>query len=302
VPFNQSPNAYHPGAPRPLGEGKEGPSLSEMWPAAGGGSQQHRRSPEPSAAGGAGPSSSGAGGGLVRSVTQSDVSIRLVGGVTSQVTTDGGTRGAGGVTNDEQHAAQQQARFEAVVAAAVRVAAAGGGLADLQAAMEGAPGEAAPAPNGNQSAPGPAEQADVFRRVAFLLRWGFLLDDVVGDDVDVLLKYKAGVDAAAKSEAEQSAAAAGGDPAASASAAPVQRRPKAPPGELSGKESAAVARVVARCTPGAVGFYLLSVLHRLTMAALFGGFHYRQASESQVRGGFALAAAVGFVSVLLMTD
>jgi uncharacterized membrane protein YgcG len=47
-------------------------------------------------------------------------------------------------------------------------------------------------------------------------------------------------------------------------------------------DAARAARAVARCTPAVVSFYLVSTVHRLAMAVLFGGFHYRASSESQV--------------------
>ncbi len=275
------------GPGRPLGEGLEDPPaaaarptggapalLSELWPTGRG------VSPEPSTAG-----VTGVTGGLVRTVTRSDVSIRLTSaGGAAAAAGDAAAAAAAAAASQQlpadQQAAAAQQRFVATVAAALRAAAAGTAGAAPPPAFP--PRQRQPVSEMAAAALAPKKQPaeeDIYRRVGFLLKWGFLLDDVVGDEIEVMLKFKA--DATAAAAAAVAAAAGGGDGLLQQQL----EEEAAAAAEPTADKISAAARAVARCTPGAVSFYLLSALHRLAMAALFGSFHYNRTSESQVGFG-----------------
>ncbi|KIY91314.1 hypothetical protein MNEG_16650, partial [Monoraphidium neglectum] len=201
----------------------------------------------PSSTSGAGArSSAGAGGGaLERTVTRSDVSLRLMsppeGAARGGLSPRGAAAGLGGAGDQPE-----LSHFEAAVAAAIEDLRPG-----ARAARGGAHGPPAAAAAAASCSPGAAR--DVRQRVLFLARFGFLLDDVVGDEVEDLLKLTH----------------------------PRPRGPKRAAAETPAGALSAAARAVARCTPGAAGYYAVSAVHRLAMAALFGGFHYRDSSETQ---------------------
>jgi hypothetical protein len=307
-----APRARRPPPGRPLGESSEGP---------------RRPHSGASASGAAGPPAQ-----LVRALTRSDVTVRLVSGSgDGGAGTSGSSEGAGaavgaaaGLVLGVPAAAAAAApppkrRLEAAVAEALRAAGSGAAARAAAAAAAGARS---------------AEEGDAHRRVAFLMRWGFLFDDVVGDEVGVLLKYAPGGPASVAAgrgggggavsllsdSSSEDAAGGEGDAGGNGSGGaggprPVRRRSIARGGGAAGRgsarrgagrggaaacaapgsawgaaegpsdaEVAAAASAVSRAGPGALSYYLASAMHRLAVAALFGGFHFRLASEAQARG------------------